>query len=80
VLDEREIADIIDRVRRRVGSPDPGAGRRMAVQAELSAETAGATGDGVFARLDEAVAAAAAAFRSTRLELDQRRVIIAAVR
>jgi propionaldehyde dehydrogenase len=80
VLDEREIADIIDRVRRRVGSPDPGAGRRMAVQAELAAPATGAVGDGVFARLDEAVAAAAAAFRSTRLELDQRKVIIEAVR
>jgi acyl-CoA reductase-like NAD-dependent aldehyde dehydrogenase len=80
VLDEREIADIIDRVRRRVGSPDPGAGRRMAVQAELAAPATGGLGDGVFARLDEAVAAAAAAFRSTRLELDQRKVIIDAVR
>ena len=79
-MDEREIADIIERVRRRVGSPDPGAGRRMAVQAELSAPATGAVGDGVFARLDEAVAAAAAAFRSTRLELDQRKVIIEAVR
>jgi len=79
-MDEREIADIIDRVRRRVGSPDPGAGRRMAVQAELAAPAAGTVGDGVFARLDEAVAAAAAAFRSTRLELDQRKVIIEAVR
>ncbi len=80
MLDEREIADIIDRVRRRVGSPDPGAGRRMAVQAELAAPATGAVGDGVFARLDEAVAAATAAFRSTRLELDERKVIIEAVR
>ena len=80
MLDDREIADIIDRVRRRVGSPDPGAGRRMAVQAELTAPSTGALGDGVFARLDEAVAAAAAAFRSNRLELDQRKVIIEAVR
>ena len=80
MLDEREIADIIDRVRRRVGSPDPGAGRRMAVQAELAAPATGAIGDGVFASLDEAVAAATAAFRSTRLELDQRKVIIDAVR
>jgi acyl-CoA reductase-like NAD-dependent aldehyde dehydrogenase len=52
----------------------------MAVQAELAAPASGATGDGVFARLDEAIAAAAAAFRSTRLELDQRKVIIEAVR
>ncbi len=80
MLDEREIADIIDRVRRRVGSPDPGAGRRMAVRAELAAPVTGAVGDGVFARLDEAVAAATAAFRSTRLELDRRKVIIEAVR
>ncbi len=79
-MDEREIADIIDRVRRRVGSPDPGAGRRMAVQAELAAPATGAVGDGVFARLDDAVAAASAAFNSTRLELDQRKVIIEAVR
>jgi len=80
VVDEREIQDIIERVRRRVGSPDAGAGRRMAVQAELAAEATAAVGDGVFVRLDEAVAAAAAAFRSTRLELDQRKVIIEAVR
>lgn len=80
MLDEREIADIIDRVRRRVGSPDPGAGRRMAVQAELAAPATGAVGDGVFARLDDAVAAASAAFNSTRLEIDQRKVIIEAVR
>ena len=80
MVDEREIQDIIERVRRRVGSPDAGAGRRMAVQAELAAEATAAVGDGVFVRLDEAVAAAAAAFRSTRLELDQRKVIIEAVR
>ncbi len=80
MLDDREIADIIERVRRRVGSPDPGAGRRMAVQAELAAPATDAVGDGVFARLDDAVAAAAAAFRSTRMELDQRKVIIEAVR
>jgi aldehyde dehydrogenase len=79
-MDEREIADIIERTRRRVGEPGPQLARRMAVQAELSAPVAGQTGDGVFATLDEAIAAASAAFRSTRLELGQRKVIIEAVR
>ncbi len=79
-MDEREIADIIERTRRRVGEPGPQLARRMAVQAELTAPVAGQTGDGVFATLDEAIAAAGAAFRSTRLELGQRKVIIEAVR
>ena len=79
-MDEREIADIIERTRRRVGEPGPQLARRMAVQAELTAPVAGQTGDGVFATLDEAIAAASAAFRSTRLELGQRKVIIEAVR
>jgi aldehyde dehydrogenase len=79
-MDEREISDIIERTRRRVGEPGPQLARRMAVQAELTAPIAGQTGDGVFATLDEAIAAASAAFRSTRLELGQRKVIIEAVR
>ena len=79
-MDEREISDIIERTRRRVGEPGPQLARRMAVQAELTGPAAGQTGDGVFAKLDEAIAAASAAFRSTRLELDQRKVIIDAVR
>jgi aldehyde dehydrogenase len=79
-MDEHEISDIIERTRRRVGEPGPQLARRMAVQAELTAPVAGQTGDGVFATLDEAIAAASAAFRSTRLELGQRKVIIEAVR
>ena len=79
-MDEREISDIIERTRRRVGEPGPQLARRMAVQAELTAPVAGQTGDGVFTTLDEAIAAASAAFRSTRLELGQRKVIIEAVR
>ncbi len=79
-MDEREISDIIERTRRRVGEPGPQLARRMAVQAELTGPAASQTGDGVFAKLDEAIAAASAAFRSTRLELDQRKVIIEAVR
>jgi aldehyde dehydrogenase len=80
VVDEREISDIIERVRRRVGEPGPQLARRMAVQAELTAPAASLTGDGVFATLDGAIAAASAAFRFKRLELDGRKVIIEAVR
>lgn len=80
MLDEREIADIIERTQRRVGSAGEGAGRRMAAQAELAAPGAGAVGEGVFARLDDAVAAAKAAYAATRMDLDQRKVVIAAVR
>jgi acyl-CoA reductase-like NAD-dependent aldehyde dehydrogenase len=80
VVDEREVADIIERVRRRVGEPGPQLARRMAVRDELSGAAASQAGDGVFATLDQAIAAASAAFSSTRLELDQRKVIIEAVR
>jgi len=79
-MDEREISDIIERVRRRVGEPGPQLARRMAVQAELTSPAAAQTGDGVFATLDGAVAAAAAAFRSNRLDPDRRKVVIEAVR
>jgi aldehyde dehydrogenase len=79
-MDEREISDIIERVRRRVGEPGPQLARRMAVQAELAAPATAGIGDGVFARLDDAVAAAAEAFRSNRLDPDLRKRIIDAVR
>ena len=78
-MDEREIADIIERVRRRVGEPgtpsSPAGGRAGRARRPGRAQP----GDGVFATLDEAVAAAKAASRTT-LELDQRKVIIEAVR
>src|SRR5689334_13632007 len=80
MVDEREISDIIERVRRRVGEPGPQLGKRLAVQEALAGPAASATGDGVFPALDEAIAAAAAAYRGTRMELDQRKTIIAAVR
>ncbi len=81
MVDEREIQDIIDRTRRRVGDPgQPLVARQAAVRAELEAPAAAAVGDGVHARLDEAVAAAAATSRHTRLEIDQRKDLIEAVR
>lgn len=79
-MDEREISDIIERTRRRVGEPGPQLARRMAVQQELTGPAAAATGDGVYARLDDAISAASAAYRSTRLDLDRRKQIIEAVR
>jgi acyl-CoA reductase-like NAD-dependent aldehyde dehydrogenase len=79
-MDEREIADIIERTRRRVGEPGtPIVARQAAVRAELAAPAAAQPGDGVFATLDLAVAAARAASRSV-LDLDRRKVVIEAVR
>ena len=79
-MDEREIADIIERTRRRVGEPGPQLARRMAVQAELAAPAVARPGDGVFATLDQAVAAAKAAYAASRMDLDRRKVVIEAVR
>ena len=80
MVDEREISDIIERTRRRVGEPgEPLLARQAAVRAELEAPAASRLGDGVFLTLDEAVAAAKAASRSP-LDLDRRKVVIAAVR
>ena len=79
-MDEREIADIIERTRRRVGEPGPQLARRMAVQAELEGPAVAQPGEGVFATLDQAVAAAKAAYASSRMDLDRRKVVIEAVR
>ncbi len=80
MVDEREVTDIIERVRRRVGEPGPQLARRMAVQQELTAPAAAQVGDGVFATLNEAVTAARNAFRDHRLDPDRRKVLIEAVR
>ena len=80
MVDEREVTDIIERVRRRVGEPGPQLGRRMAIAQELAAPASAQLGDGVFATLDQALAAASAAYRSGPLDLDSRKRIIAAVR
>jgi acyl-CoA reductase-like NAD-dependent aldehyde dehydrogenase len=79
-MDEREITDIIERVRRRVGEPGPQLARQAAMRAELNTPAASQLGDGVFATLDEAVAAAKAAAGSGAMDLDRRKVVIEAVR
>ncbi len=81
-LDERQIQEIIERVRRRVSAADdarPGAALRA--EAELTAVDAAELGDGIHATIDDAVAAATRAFDAFRAQgLDGRRAIIEAVR
>lgn len=82
MLDEREIHDIIERVRQRVaaaGEARPGQGLRA--EAELAAAEAAELGDGIHPTVDAAVAAAARAFAAFGSQgLDGRRAIIEAVR
>jgi aldehyde dehydrogenase len=81
-MDEREIAEIIERVRRRVavaGDGRPGPGLRA--EAELAAASAAELGDGIHATIDDAVAAASRAFAAFRDSgLATRKVVIEAVR
>lgn len=81
-MDEREIAEIIERVRRRVavaGDGRPGPGLRA--EAELAAAAAADVGDGIHASIDDAVAAASRAFAAFRDSgLATRKVVIEAVR
>jgi acyl-CoA reductase-like NAD-dependent aldehyde dehydrogenase len=81
-MDEREIAEIIERVRRRVaaaGDGRPGPGLRA--EAELAAASAADLGDGIHATIDDAVAAASRAFVAFGGSgLATRKVVIEAVR
>jgi aldehyde dehydrogenase len=81
-MDEREIAEIIERVRRRVavaGDGRPGPGLRA--EAELAAASPAELGDGIHATIDDAVAAASRAFLAFRDSgLAARKVVIEAIR
>jgi aldehyde dehydrogenase len=80
-LTQDDIQGIIERVRTRLGEagPHPGAGLRAGEELERAGEEQ--LGDGIFGSIDEAVAAAARAFRAYgQTGLDGRKVIIAAVR
>jgi acyl-CoA reductase-like NAD-dependent aldehyde dehydrogenase len=81
-LDEREISEIIERVRRRVaaaGDARPGEGLRA--ETELATAAAAELGDGIHATIDDAVAAATRAFHEFQVQgLAGRKVIIDAVR
>ncbi len=81
-LDEREIAEIIERVRGRVAdAPAARPGAALRADAELARAEAAELGDGVHATIDAAVAAASVAFRAYQdLGLKARHAIIDAVR
>ena len=80
-LSERDIQDIIERVRRRIDAASDGrAGTALRAEAELAAAPT-ELGDGIHATIDDAVAAATGAFREFQsMGLDGRRVIIEAIR
>ena len=81
-MDEREIAQIIERVRGRLAAADgarPGAGMQAAVEVAQAAEAE--LGDGIHAGVDDAVAAATRAFRAFGDSgLGTRKAVIEAVR
>src|SRR5512135_3800273 len=81
-LDEREVQEIIERVRRRMALASEGRpGVALRAQAELSAADAAELGDGIHRTIDDAVAAAGRAFRAYQaIGLDGRHRIIDAVR
>ncbi len=81
-VDEREIAEIIDRVRRRVAAAgETRPGTAMQAAAQVSAAAAAELGDGVFATIDDAIAAAGRAFAEYGpLGLGRRKAIVGAVR
>ncbi len=80
VLSNEEIQQIITRVRARLGE-DGSAPASLRAAAELAEVDRDELGDGIYATVDEAVAAAGKAFAAYRdMGLDRRRVIIDAVR
>ncbi len=81
-LSEHEIAEIIERVHRRIEAASGSrAGTALRAEAELAAASTAELGDGIHETIDQAVAAAGEAFRTFgSMGLDGRRVIIEAVR
>ncbi|MEX1336573.1 MAG: aldehyde dehydrogenase family protein [Candidatus Limnocylindrales bacterium] len=81
-MDEREIAAIIERVQRRLATADaahPGTGMQAGAEVARAAEVK--LGDGIHATVDDAVAAAARAFRDFGdAGLERRVTVIEAVR
>ncbi len=81
-MDEREIAEIIERVQRRLATADPAhPGTSMQADAELAQATQVELGDGIHATVDDAVAAATRAFGAFGgAGLERRKTVIEAVR
>ncbi|MEE8331438.1 MAG: aldehyde dehydrogenase family protein [Acidimicrobiia bacterium] len=82
VLSEQEVQAIIDRVKTRLEGGDATApGRSLEAAAKLDEEAAAELGDGIFADIDTAVAAAKTAQRAYRdLGLDARYAIVESIR
>jgi acyl-CoA reductase-like NAD-dependent aldehyde dehydrogenase len=82
MMEQREITEIIERVRGRLAAGGEGRpGAALQAGAELAAADSAELGDGIFATVDEAVTAAAQAFRAFRDHgLEARKVVIEAVR
>jgi len=82
VLSDQEVQAIIDRVKSRLAGGDAAApGRSLQAAARLDEEASAQLGDGIFADVDDAVAAAKAAQRSYRDQgLDSRYAVIESVR
>jgi acyl-CoA reductase-like NAD-dependent aldehyde dehydrogenase len=80
-LSEQQIQDIIERVNARIGTVPDGQGARLRAEHELAAAEQAELGDGIYATIDEAVAAARRAFlRFRRSGLEGRKQVIASVR
>jgi aldehyde dehydrogenase len=81
-MDEREIAEIIERVRGRIAAADPARpGTGMLAGTEVARAAEAELGDGVHASVDDAVTAAARAFHAFGAHgLAARKTIIEAVR
>ncbi len=82
VLSEQEVQDIIDRVKTRLEGGDASApGRSLEAATKLDEEAAAELGDGIFADIDTAVAAAKTAQQAYREQgLDARYAIVESIR
>jgi len=80
-LSEHQIQEIIERVNARLGTAGDHPGAQLRAESELQAAEQAELGDGIYATIDEAVAAARRAFlRYQRTGLEGRKAIIASVR
>jgi len=81
VLTQDEIQEIIERVRRRLGEAGEHPGVGLRAHEALAASAGAELGDGIFPSIDDAVAAAAKAYREYQaIGLEGRKTIVAAVR
>jgi acyl-CoA reductase-like NAD-dependent aldehyde dehydrogenase len=81
VIDQSEIQEIIERVRRKLGEAGEPVGSGLRGTTALEAIAPSELGEGIYPTVDEAVAAAKKAFEAFRsVGLDGRKTIIAAVR